>query len=219
MHVLGKVIQTSARAEDTGSVPTASQAKTVRAAMDELFSKETSSQPSGPALAKQFQKERVATHANLFAFDNQIVQAVGVGFLRWVGLTAAAARKTELDALDLYSDEPPFGFLSMESDQGSDMFCLVFFPMHVLHIRLVMVPDMCHRLPNDAKLAMQENGMRIFVLLLIPIYNLLWGLWNSCRWAQEAAWAFQELGAFEFRVARWVFEYEFFSFSPSRITC
>jgi hypothetical protein len=102
MHVLGKVIQKSARAEDTGSMPTASQAKTVRAAMDEFFSKETSSQPSGPALAKQFQKERVATHAKLFAFDNQIAQAVGMGFLRWVGPTAAAARKTELDAVDLY---------------------------------------------------------------------------------------------------------------------
>jgi hypothetical protein len=38
------------------------------------------------------------------------------------------------------------------------MFCLVLFLMHVLHIRLVMVPDMCHRLPNDAKLAMQESG-------------------------------------------------------------
>ena len=122
MHVLGKVIQKSARAEDTGSVPTASQAKTVRAAMDEFFSKETSSQPSGPALAKQFQKERVATHANLCAFDNQIAQAAGVGFLRWVGPATAAARKTELDAVDLYSDEPPFGFLSMGSDQGSNTF-------------------------------------------------------------------------------------------------
>ena len=80
--------------------------------------------------------------------------------------------------------------------------------MRVLHIRLVMVPDMCHRLPNDAKLAMQESGMWIFVLLLIPIYNLFWGPWNSCRWAQEAAWALKELGAFEFSVARWVFEYE-----------
>ena len=95
------------------------------------------------------------------------------------------------------------------------MFCVVFFPMHVLHIRLVMVPDMCHRLPNDAKLAMQESGMWIFVLLLIPIYNLFWGPWNSCRWAQEAAWAFKELGAFEFSVARWVFEYEFLRFPKS----
>ena len=39
MHVLGKVIQKSARAEDTSSVPIASQAKTVRAAMDEFLSK------------------------------------------------------------------------------------------------------------------------------------------------------------------------------------
>ena len=122
MHVLGKVIQKSARAEDTGSVPTANQAKTVRAAMDEFFSKETSLQPSGPALARQFQKERLAAHANLCAFDNQIAQAVGVGFLKWVGPATAAARKTGLEAVDLCPDEPPFRFLSMGSDQGSETF-------------------------------------------------------------------------------------------------
>ena len=86
------VIRKTARAEDTGSARTPSQAEAVLTVMDEIFSKTQSSDSSlsGTAMVKQFQKKRLATHSYLCAIDNQIVLATGVWLLRCVGPSSVA---------------------------------------------------------------------------------------------------------------------------------
>ena len=183
---LGLVIRKSARAQDTAATETPEQAEAWRDTMDQFFA-----HPRGGASAcskdvvKQFQKERLATGSNIFGLDDQILPSATCELMRFVGLSSFRERNTQLDFVDLHSEEPPFPMLSLGSDQGSDMFSFVFLLVHVLHMRTILIPDMCRRLPKDAKLAMREAAMWAFVLFMKPVCNLFWGPWETFGWAQE----------------------------------
>ena len=143
---------------------------------------------------KPFVKEdRLQAWAFCCELDNALEKSSTNGIKAFAQPETEAERKQVIDDVDLDSPAPPFPMLSLGIDQGSDGWSASFFLQWVLALRMIVIVDLCHRGPNDCKLACMEAGLWSFVLLFVPVFNLPWGPWATCKWHEDAKSALAEL--------------------------
>ena len=123
--------------------------------------------------------QRQAALSHIRALDHQLVLALGIGLIAFV----AASGVTDMDIVLAYLMDgilPPT--LSLHLDEGSPAYSMTWFLANRVDLRIVSIRDIFHREWNDMKLVLSDAHMWHIVVMLVVVYNMPHGPWDSGAW-------------------------------------
>lgn len=130
--------------------------------------------------------KRIGGVQHMRAWDNGIQMLGMQGLAQFVVPPEHAAVPIEaLPLLDSPDDRPPS--LVMALDQGPQSYPTTFFLTYSLRLNMFTHFDTSHRLWNDCKDALAENGHWHFVVLSIIAMNLDYGPWDGSEFFGRAS--------------------------------
>ena len=124
--------------------------------------------------------QRESGHMHIQALDKQLELATGKGLIQF--------RETDRDAKQVAKDFlerdviPPV--LNLHLDQGSPAYCMTWFLLGWVGLRMNAIPDPFHRSWNDVKMGVGKR-LRFVVLLMVVVFNLPFGPWQGGAWYEK----------------------------------
>ena len=124
--------------------------------------------------------QRESAHMHIRALDKQLELTTGKGLSQFEGWEDDA---NEVARQLLHEDVIPPTFC-LHLDQGSPAYCMTWFLMRHVGLRMLSIPDPFHRSWNDIKMGVGRR-LRFVILLMVVVFNLPFGPWDGGAWYEK----------------------------------